>query len=156
MAVSEKLVDRLNDLLMLDHDAVDAYQQCIDTIASPLCRARLQQFQSDHRRHVVDLDDCIRRLEGVPKNRRDVKGFFIKGMTAVQAALGDELALKAMQINEKLTNAQYQDALDDLSLPDDVRVVVAKNREDERRHLEWLNLAIGQRLWEQEAPGVQP
>jgi uncharacterized protein (TIGR02284 family) len=155
MAVSEKLVATLNDLLMLDHDAVDAYQQAIDALKSTACRARLQEFQGDHRRHIDDLSDCIRRLGGSPKSRRDVKGFFIKGMTMVQAALGDEPALKAMQTNEKLTNRQYADALGDQGMPDDVRTLVAKNREDERRHLEWLNQALAQRLWTQQ-PGAYP
>jgi len=154
MATSEALINRLNSLLMLDHDAVDAYQQAIDRIKSEYCRSQLRAFQADHRQHITDLKECITRYGGKPQDRRDVKGFFIKGMTAMQSMMGDEMALKAMQTNEKLTNKNYQEALDDRSLPDDVRSIVAKNRADEARHLDWINQALSQRLWE--SSGTQP
>jgi uncharacterized protein (TIGR02284 family) len=149
MAVSEKLITSLNDLLMLDHDAVDAYGQAIKRIDNAYCRGQLQAFQADHRRHIADLKDCIVRYGGRPQDRRDVKGFFMKGMTALQSMAGDEMALKAMQTNEKVTNARYEEAANDASFPDDVRAVVAKNRGDEVRHLEWINRALDQRLWEE-------
>jgi rubrerythrin len=73
---------------------------------------------------------------------------FIKGMTAIQSMAGDEMALKAMQTNERLTNRTYQEALDDADLPDDVREIVARNRADEARHLTWVEKALAERLWE--------
>ena len=150
MATSEALIKRLNELLMLDHDAVDAYQQAISRMKSDICKRQLQDFQGDHRRHISDLKDCIGRYGGKAADRSDVKGFFLKGMTAISAMAGDEMALKAMQANERLTNARYADALNDKTMPDDVQKVVAKNRADEARHLEWINKALDQRLWESE------
>jgi uncharacterized protein (TIGR02284 family) len=156
MAVSEKLINRLNDLLMLDHDAVDAYEQAIDRLKSVVCREKLREFQNDHRRHIVDLRKCIQDLEGVPKDRGDAKGFFIKGMTAIQSMMGDEMALKAMQTNERLTNKKYQEALDDQSIADDARLIVTRNRADEARHLDWINVALSQRIWESADTGAHP
>lgn len=150
MATSEALIKRLNDLLMLDHDAVEAYQQAIDRLKSDVCRRNLQEFQSDHRRHIVDLRDCIVRYDGKPHDRTDVKGFFIKGMTAIQSMVGDQMAMKAMQVNEKLTNRIYEDAVKDQTLPDDVRQLITRNRADEVRHLDWINKAIEERFWESE------
>lgn len=154
MAVSQQLIDRLNKLLMLDHDAVEAYQQAIDRMGSATCRNKLSEFQNDHRRHIDGLKKCITQFGGTPKDRTDVKGFFIKGMTSLQSMMGDEMALKAMQTNEKLTNRTYQDALDDLQMPEDIRLLVQKNRDDERRHLQWIEMALQQRLWEQDRPGT--
>ncbi len=156
MAVSEKLIGRLNDLLMLDHDAVDAYEQAIKRMSSDYCRSKLRDFQADHRRHIAELKDCIVRYEGKPRDHRDIKGFFIKGMTAIQAMAGDEMALKAMQTNEKLTNSKYEEAVMDSSLPEDVREVVVRGRADEARHLEWINEALDRRYWERTHPPVQP
>ncbi len=156
MAVSEKLIQRLNDLLMLDHDAVDAYEQAIKRMDSEMCRNKLREFQADHRRHIVDLKDCVVRYQGRARDHADIKGFFIKGMTAIQSMAGDEMALKAMQTNEKLTNQKYQEALDDLTMPDDVRSIVQRNRNDEARHLEWVNLALAQRYWEKAGPTANP
>jgi uncharacterized protein (TIGR02284 family) len=150
MAISEKLIDRLNSLLMLDHDAVDAYEQAITRLSSEVCRQKLREFQGDHKRHIVDLKRCIEGFHAKAKDRSDLKGFFIKGMTAIQAMAGDEMALKAMQINERLTNREYQEALEDESLPDEVRDIVARGRADEGRHLDWINKALAERLWETE------
>lgn len=154
MAISQQLIDRLNKLLMLDNDAVEAYQQAIDRIESPTCRNKLMEFQNDHRRHITDLKAIISRFGGKPQDRTDVKGFFIKGMTSLQSMMGDEMALRAMRTNEKLTNSTYQDALDDLQMPEEIRMVVEKNRDDERRHLQWIESALQQRLWEQDRPGA--
>jgi len=148
MAVSEKLISHLNDLLMLDHDAVDAYEQAIKRFNQSGCRTQLTAFQADHRRHIADLKDCIVRYGGRPKDRRDVKGFFMKGMTALQSMAGDEMALKAMLSNERFTNSRYAEAMHDVSFPDDVRELVAKNRADEARHLDWIEKAIDRRVWE--------
>jgi rubrerythrin len=148
MAVSEKLIAQLNDLLMLDHDAVDAYEQAIKRMSHPGSRTQLGVFQADHRRHIADLKDCIVRYGGRPHDRRDVKGFFMKGMTALQSMAGDEMALKAMLSNEKFTNSRYEEAAHEASFPDDVRALVAKNRADEARHLDWIEKAIDRRFWE--------
>ena len=152
MAVSEKLIDRLNQLLMLDHDAVDAYEQAIKRMDSPFCREKLREFQADHRRHIVDLKTCIESYGGSPKDRKDLKGFFIAGMTAIQSMGGDESALKAMHVNERITNREYDEALKDQTMPEDVRNLVQKNRADEARHLAWVEEALSKRYWEK--PGA--
>jgi uncharacterized protein (TIGR02284 family) len=152
MAISEAFLSRLNNLLMLDHDAVDAYEQAIKRMKSPVVSGRLRAFQDDHRRHIADLTACITKYGGQPQNRRDVKGFFIKGMTALQSVMGDEMALKAMHTNERLTNRYYQDALDEVTYPADARAIVERNRADEARHLAWIEEALKSRVWEKEEP----
>lgn len=148
MAVSQKLIDRMNELVMLDYDAVEAYQQAIDRIENEEAKVSLTQFQGDHKRHIQDLGRLITAYGGTPKERGDMKGFFIKGMTALRSMAGDEQALKAMKSNEKLTNEKYQEALDARDLPEDVRQVIQRNRDDEARHLSWIERAIDRRIWE--------
>ena len=123
-------------------------------MASTICRDRLREFQDDHRRHIVDLKGLIEQYDGQPKDHGDLKGVLIKGMTAIQAMAGDEMALKAMQTNERLTNRTYQETLGDRALPDDVREIVQRNRNDEARHLDWVNRALSQRLWESAGTGT--
>lgn len=154
MAVSEELIKKINNLIKLDHDAVEAYQQAIDRMKSETCKQKLSEFQEDHRRHVRELSECVTRFGGKPQTR-DVKGFFLKGMTAVQSMMGDEMALIAMQTNEKLTNRTYDEATKDASFPDDVKRIISRNRGDEARHLAWINKAIEQRLWEERGTEAQ-
>lgn len=156
MATSEALIDRLNSLLMLDHDAVGAYQAAIDRIKSPICKGRLLDFLVDHRRHIAALRECLVRYEGPIKDRAGVKGVLLKGITALQSMAGDEMALMAMQTNEKLTNKEYADALRDKTVPEDVREVIERNYADEVRHLAWIVEAIANRTWEEDRPTVRP
>jgi uncharacterized protein (TIGR02284 family) len=142
-----KIIDRLNDLIHLDIDAISAYDSAIRACEHESVAAPLRQFRSDHERHVRDLAEEVRALGGTPSERRDLKGFLIKGFTAI-ASRGTHSALMVMRGNEELTNRIYQKALKE-ELPDGVREVVELNYSDERRHLEWIQQALDQRVWEQ-------
>ena len=148
MAVSQKLINKLNDLLVLDLDAVEAYDQVIRRMESESCKSRLRTFQADHKRHVSELRDCIKRYEGQPREHKDLRGVVVKGITALQSLAGDEAALKALQASERFTNGRYAEAAADPNWPEDVRTMVQGFRDDEDRHLAWIGDAINGRLWE--------
>jgi uncharacterized protein (TIGR02284 family) len=148
MAIDNKQVlDQLDSLVRLDIDAVRAYTEAIDRIDMSSVKEQLTQFRSDHERHITNLSSCIMQAGGTPpENKPDVKGFFIKGFTALRSMTGNEGALKAMKGNEELTNKHYQQALE-LELPNEIRLVVQQNREDERRHLEYIDQCIQNEIW---------
>ena len=130
----DDLIDELNDLIRLDFDAVRAYDQAIEKIEDDDARDDLQQFKLDHERHITDLSEVVRSLGGTPEDGPDLKGVLLEGMTALRSVTGTLGALKAMRMNEKLTNRTYAKAVE-RPMPEHVRDVVMKNREDERRHL---------------------
>lgn len=139
----------LRDLVHLDVDAIHAYDQALKNIEVDSVRVQLERFKADHERHVTELTSAIIDLGGTaPVIRRDIKGFFIEGMTALRAAMGTEQSLKAMQTNEKLTNKEYDKAAK-MVLPARVDELVRRNFDDERRHLEYIEDAIARRVWEQ-------
>jgi uncharacterized protein (TIGR02284 family) len=142
-----KLVEKLDDLIALDIDAVNAYQAAIDRITVPVLQEKLREFQGDHRRHIRELSDCVVRYGGTPRQTADFKGFFLKGFTAVTSMMGNEAALRAMRTNEQLTNRTYQKALQE-AWPADVRVLIEKNFADEQRHLAYIQDALNTRFWE--------
>jgi uncharacterized protein (TIGR02284 family) len=133
---NEKIVDCLNSLIHLDADAVELYQSAIDRIDDdPSARSDLESFKADHQRHIVDLTRVVRNLGGEPASgEQDLKGKALEAMTALRSMTGTAGALKAMRMNEKLTNKTYDDALDQ-DLPAVALAIVTKNRDDERRHL---------------------
>ena len=145
-----QFIEKLNHLIQLDHDAVGAYEAAIDRIDVESIRAQLRQFQNDHRRHITDLSAVVVRLGGTPKERPDVKGFVLKGFTAVTSMMGNEAALRAMQGNEKLTNSSYSSALRE-NWPPDIRSLVEQNYRDEQRHLAYIEDGLRNRIWEQGA-----
>jgi uncharacterized protein (TIGR02284 family) len=145
-----KLVDKLNDLIRLDVDAIHAYDQSISACKMEEVKQGLGDFRADHDRHVRELSDCVRGLGGEPDVRRDLKGFFIGGFTAI-VSQGDHSSLVAMQTNEELTNSYYRRALEMEDLSPEVRSLLEKNYADEQRHLAWIKDQIAARVWERRA-----
>lgn len=142
------IIERLNDLIQLDFDATQAYEQAIDRIDVVGIAEDLEGFRQDHERHIEELSAAVRRLGGEPTKRsRDLKGYLIEGMTALRSVTGVEGALKAMRSNEKTTNKKYDEALSD-PLPPDIAALVRRNRDDERRHLQYIENALTNRTWE--------
>lgn len=131
----ESAIELMNQLIQLDYDAVQAYKQAIEKIDDTPARVDLEAFQADHERHIADLSRTVRMMGGEPEETgRDLKGVLLEGLTALRSVTGTMGALRAMRMNEKLTNRSYERALE-AKLPVAARDVVARNREDERRHL---------------------
>lgn len=143
--MSRDIIKTLSNLIHLDQDAIRAYDEAINASENLEIRAKLTEFRGDHHRHVRDLEAQVRSLGAEPEAGRDVKGFLIEGFTALTSQ-GDKSALFAMRVNEELTNRTYRDALDDV-LPEDIRVVVERNYEDEVRHISWIKEAISAGGW---------
>jgi rubrerythrin len=144
----QSVIALLRDLLHLDVDAIHAYDQASKNIDVASVRAELERFKADHERHVTDLTSAIVRLGGEPPAvRRDFKGFFIEGMTALRAAMGTEQSLRAMQMNERLTNREYDRARKQV-LPAEIDEMIARHAEDEHRHLAFIDDAIARRVWD--------
>ena len=62
---------------------------------------------------------------------------------------GDRSAVLAMRGNEELMNRTYAAALEK-ELPHEVRVIVERNYQDEKKHLAWIKDVIAHRAWEKE------
>lgn len=144
---NNELCKHLMSLAHLDIDAIHAYRVAIEKIDVEEVKHQLEAFRADHERHVVELSPLITRLGGVPPEfKPDFKGFLIQGMTSLRSVTGTEGALKAMKMNEELTNRIYEKALS-WEMPEDVRKLVTKNRDDERRHLAYVKQAIESGVW---------
>ena len=131
------LVEELNELIQLDHDASKSYEQALKRIEENdvAVRADLDSFLRDHLRHIGELREVIEAYGGAPMEPgRDLKGVLLEGMTKLRSVTGTLGALKAMRMNEKLTNRSYERA-SGLDLPLQAREVVLANLADERRHL---------------------
>lgn len=142
-----RLIDLLNSLIQVDLDASRAYGQALENTSNADVYAALSGFRRDHERHIDDLIALVRSrsVAGVPgrpiERVADLKGFLLEGFTAIRSATGTVGALRAMRLNELLTNKRYTDALA-ADLPPEVREVIARNQADERRHFDFIEQAI--------------
>lgn len=137
-----RLVAELNDLLQLDHDAVQAYGLAIDGIRSAEFRQTLIRFRGDHERHIRDLTELINAHGGVPIQLSHIPTGPMK--LAVQAAGnagGDREALLAFKSNERQVRDKYRRLADESHAPD-VAEVLNRNAADEERHYSWVSDAL--------------
>lgn len=146
----KKMVEKLNDLIALDYDAVGAYEAAINRMDVEFLRMRLREFQQDHERHIRELSQAVQQLGGKPREKPGAKGFILKGFTAVTSMMGNEAALQAMRGNEMLTNRTYRSALEE-DWSDDIRTLLERNYRDEQRHLAFIEESLRNRTWEQAA-----
>lgn len=130
-----KVCDHLNKLIQLDYDAAQTYKLALEHVDDPAARSDLMTFLGDHERHVMELTMIIRDLGGTPiAVHRDFKGVLLEGMTRLRSRSGTLGALRAMRMNERLTNRVY-DREASIYMPPIAQAIVFENLTDERRHL---------------------
>lgn len=138
--------DHLNDLIHLELDAIEAYDAAIGRVAVLDYRRHLLEFKGDHERHVRELSALVTAAGGEPATKADIKRFLTTGKVVIGDLTGDIGVLKAMTSNEKVTNAKYDEALESplFASSPAVRAVLSRNRDDERRHKAWIDMALAQ------------
>ena len=139
----QELGKKLNDLLMLEYDAVHAYITCIKNVDDDDISNHLTEFLSDHNHHVGRIVEQIRQCDVEPKARPDFKGPFMKGLTGIMSKMGDRKALQVMHQNENLTNSAYDNALKE-DYPQYICDMLKEFQSDERRHRAWLEQKLEQ------------
>jgi rubrerythrin len=144
------LTSELNDLLMLDHDAVQAYTLAIRLLDNPDYKRQLEEFRADHQRHIDELSLLIRSRDAVPLELPHIpSGAFKLAVQAIGGGAraaglgGDRAVLLAFKANERQVRDKYRRAAR-ATHPADVTSVLARGAEDEARHYEWAL----ETLWE--------
>jgi ElaB/YqjD/DUF883 family membrane-anchored ribosome-binding protein len=137
-----EIVATLNDLLQLDHDAVQAYTLAIKAVGDLLRRETLESFRGDHERHIRDLTPLIEARGGTPIQLSHVPtGAFKLAVQAVGAAGSDREVLLAFKANERQVRDKYLRRSGE-EMPPDVAEVIARNAADEVKHYAWASEAL--------------
>jgi len=137
------LAARLNDLLQLDHDAIQAYDLAITLLRSERHKDTLRRFRADHERHVSELTSLIQALDAVPVQLPHLQtGPFKLGMQALGGAAGalgggDGAVLLAFKANERQTRDKYRRVADLADLPPGLSNIVRRAAADEATHYAW-------------------
>jgi hypothetical protein len=136
-------VATLNDLLQLDHDALQSYELAIHELESTAYRETVRRFRTDHERHVTELTELIRRHGGAPVNIPHPTGV-LKLATQGAGAVGggDTHVLMAFRANERQSRDKYARAAALGEWPADVASVVRVGAADESRHYDWVDTTL--------------
>ena len=132
-----ELVAELNDLLKLDHDAVQAYTLAIRSLENESYKETLRQFRGDHERHIEEPTQLIRAHDGLPIQLPHLPtGAFKLAVQAVASVGSDRAILTAFKANERQVRDKYRRAARAVHTAD-VTTVLARAAEDESRHYAW-------------------
>jgi uncharacterized protein (TIGR02284 family) len=132
------LAGLLNGLIELDLDAVTAYEAAIDRLDDEGDEAQLGAFRADHERHVHELQPLVSELGEEPAHKGDLKQILTKGKVVLAGLIGEHAVLRAMKANEDDTNMAYDRAVSRDDLPAHVREILLRDRDDERRHRDYI------------------
>jgi uncharacterized protein (TIGR02284 family) len=134
----DKVTAVLSDLIALDFDAVEAYEQAIQRLADEPAKKELARFRGDHERHIRELSAVVKQRGAEPPAQGSFKRFLTQGKVVLASIVGDDGILKAMKSNEDTTNQKYAESLATAGLKPELVKLLEKNLEDERRHRVWL------------------
>jgi rubrerythrin len=140
--VSE-IVDGLNDLLQLDHDAIGAYDIAIERLEDRDHANQILGFRRDHERHIQELNELIAGLGGEAKNQPHLTGPFKQALQSLGAVGGDKGVLASFRQNELQVRSKYElYAAKANHWPQNVKRTIDRNALDEERHYRWVADAL--------------
>lgn len=133
----EKLV---KDLLYLEHDAIAAYDSCIERLDDKRLSSKIDEFKQDHLEHVAVLNEIALELGIEPPAEGDMKQMLTTGKIALADLFGDSAVLKAMKTNEDDTVTAYERASRHEDALPRSKAFFMKAHQDELRHREWMEM----------------
>jgi rubrerythrin len=134
-----EVVEGLNDLLKLDHDAIASYDAAIEKLENREYANQIAGFQQDHERHITDLNELSTSLGGTPDNTRHATAPFKEALQSLGAMAGDTGLLVAWRANELQVRSKYDSYASRAgSWQADVKRVIDQNALDEERHYAWV------------------
>ena len=140
---SSEILEGLNDLLQLDHDAIGAYEIAIDKLQDRDHAAQIAGFKRDHERHIQELNLAIAGLGGAPKNEPHATGPFKQALQSLGGLAGDKGVLIAWRTNELQVRTKYDSYASKANhWGPDLKRLVDRNALDEERHYDWVTGAL--------------
>jgi rubrerythrin len=137
------IIDGLNDLLQLDHDAIGAYDVAIEKLADRDHANQILGFRRDHERHIQELNELIAALGGAARNQPHLTGPFKQALQSLGAIGGDKGVLSAFRQNELQVRSKYElYAAKANHWPQNVKRSIDRNALDEERHYRWVADAL--------------
>jgi rubrerythrin len=134
-----EVVDGLNDLLQLNHDAVAAYDIAIQSLRDADHADQISGFRRDHERHITELREQITRLGAKPEERLHMTGPLKTGLQRAGSFGGDAGILIAWRINELQVRTKYDRYASKATYwPEDIKRLIDRQALVEERHYEWV------------------
>lgn len=130
--------DLVKNLLYLEHDAIAAYDSCIERLDDKQLSAQIAAFKEDHLQHVQVLKAMASELGIEAATDGDMKQMLTTGKIALAGMMGDAAILKAMKTNEDDTVTAYERATRHEDAIPASKAFFMKAHQDEEKHRAWM------------------
>lgn len=137
-------VEMISDLIELDFDAAEAYEEAIDRLDNDAYKNAFRQFTSDHYRHTEELSRYLQSMGETAPTGPSAKRLLTKGKVILADMFGDDAILRAMKTNEDDTNTAYERAVNFQDKPTNATEILERGLADERRHRQWIVQALNE------------
>jgi uncharacterized protein (TIGR02284 family) len=118
-------IDTLNSLLRGELAATETYQQALAKVGdSGPGSAELRQIHVEHREAANTLREHVRKHGGTPDHGSGAWGVFAKAVEGTAKLFGNAAALKALKEGEERGIKDYENALNDATLPADCQTLI--------------------------------
>lgn len=142
IGTSSDMATMVENFILLEHDAIAAYETTIERLESPAHKAKVEEFRQDHLRHLSDLTALAGRVGANVPREGDMKELLTTGKIKLADMVGgDGAILKAMATNEIDTISAYQHAVDNEAVPANDKELFRRGLADERKHKDWMDQA---------------
>jgi uncharacterized protein (TIGR02284 family) len=134
----------LNSLLRGEMSAIETYRQALEKAEGETGAEELHRFRVDHRDAADQLWHHIEQHGGKPSEGSGAWGAWAKAVEGTAKLFGNAAALKALKEGEEHGLKEYQEALEDKSLPADCQALLRGLMEKQRLHIPVLDRLIEQ------------
>ena len=131
--------DLVKNLLYLEHDAIAAYDSCIEKLERKDLAHQIALFKEDHLKHVDVLNEMARELGIDAPTEGDMKQILTTGKIALANLMGDAAILKAMKTNEDDTVTAYERAARHEDAIPASKAFFLQAHQDEETHRSWMD-----------------
>lgn len=140
----KEIVEGLNDLLQLDHDAIGSYDVAIEKLENREHAEQIRGFRYDHERHIQNLNELIAGMGGTAANEPHGTAPLKEALQRLGGLGGDKGILTAWRANELQVRTKYDSfASKAVHWPAEVKRVIDDNALDEERHYQWVTELLG-------------
>ncbi len=142
VGTSTDMASLIENFILLEHDAIAAYDATIERLSNPEYKAQIAEFRNDHLRHLDDLTQLAARYGANVPTEGDMKEILTTGKIKLANLTGDDaVILQAMSSNETDTITAYSNGCENSVVPPEERMIFERGLADERRHKEWMDRA---------------
>jgi rubrerythrin len=139
----DNFVDAIKNLIELEHDIKELYDQAINKSVSDNYKIKLNEFSQDHAHHIEKISELLtNRKEQIPIMSGFVRPLINTIKVEFANLVGDQAELSNIISNEKDIHKVYERMNARHDRWDEAKELLKQALQDQKKHMAWLEETI--------------